>query len=91
VRISRATLALILAIAGPTAAAGIAQYRIGQLEAQRVDQEQRLRAVERAVIRFEATTEAVEKQTDAVIDLQQSVAKMAAEQRRANLEDERRR
>jgi hypothetical protein len=83
-RISRATVALILAIAGPTAAAGIAQYRISQLEVQRVDTEARLRAVERAVVRFEATTEAVEKQTDAIVELRQSVTKLATEQRRAN-------
>jgi hypothetical protein len=90
-RISRATLVLILAIVGPTAAAGIAHYRIGQLEVERVDMETRLRAVERAVVRFEATTEAVEKQTDAIIELRQSVTKLIAEQRAANENDTNRR
>jgi len=89
VKISRATLALVLAIAGPTTAAGIAQYRIGQLETQRVetearylaqhtDEEARLRALEIAVTRFEATTEAVQKQTAAIEGLQQQVSKLGA-------------
>ena len=89
VRLSRATLALIMAIAGPTVAAGIAFYRIGQLEVSEVDKEQRIRAIERAVVRFEQTTEAVEKQTDAIEDLRRQVAALAVEQRRNRETEER--
>jgi len=76
VRMTRATLALVLAICVPIGGIAVAKYRIDQQEERWADVETRVRALESAVIRFESTTKAVDRQTDAIRDLEKEIANL---------------
>jgi len=76
VRITRATLALIIAVAAPVATGAVAEYRLRRVESTYADQEQRTRDLEKASIRLEQAINSIREQNEQITDLRREVREL---------------
>jgi len=76
VRITRATLALILAICAPIATGAVAEYRLRRVESTYEDHEERIRNVERAVDRMERNADTLREQSAQIGELRKEVREL---------------
>ena len=76
VRITRATLALIIAVCAPIATGAVAEYRLRTAEAVVADHESRVRQIEIAITRMEQNSEALSEQSAQIEELRKEVREL---------------
>jgi len=82
VKLSRATLALIVAIAAPVAGGAVAVSKISAVERRGDDHEQRIRPMEIAIVQIDQMRDTIEKQTVEIEKLREAVQQLQVEVRR---------
>lgn len=76
VRITRATLALIIAVSAPLATGAVAEYRLREAERAGQDREARLRRVEIAIAAAQQNQEELKKQSEQLEALRAEVREL---------------
>lgn len=79
VKITRATLALIIAISAPVATGAVAEYRSRQTEARSVENSERIRRLEIMLTRMESNADAIKEQSEEIKDLRSDIQALTAQ------------